>query len=431
MQHNSFNMKNYKKRIADKLLEYRLEEMGAVLIEGPKWCGKTSTAEQKAHSAIFLSDPFIRQQHADILQINPALILKGDAPRLIDEWQVAPQIWDAVRSEVDRRGEVGQFILTGSAVPPDTDKIVHTGTSRFAWLTMRTMSLWESGDSTGEISLNDIFEGKTAMTAINSKTLEDIAYLTCRGGWPASLSVNARASLHVSLNYHDAIVKADVERTNKQLADSETVKKILRSYARIQGTQTPSTVILKDISSSGPSGISINTLHSYLSALRDIFVIEDMPSWNPNLKSKTAIRTADTRYFTDPSIATASLGIRPNDLINDLKTFGLIFETLCVRDLRVYSEALDGTVYHYRDKTGLECDAVIHLRNGAYGLIEIKLGGDNAISHATETLTRLASKIDEQKMGKPAFLMILTAVGQYAYRRRDGIWIVPISCLKD
>lgn len=424
-------MKIYRKRIADKLLEYRLEEMGAVLIEGPKWCGKTTTAEQKAHSIVYLSDPYTRQQYIDMLQINPALILRGEAPRLIDEWQIAPQIWDSVRSEVDRRGETGQFILTGSAVPPSTEEVYHTGTGRYAWLTMRTMSLWESGDSTGEVSLGEIFNGKEDMTGVNVKSLEEMAYLTCRGGWPASLALNERASLHVSLNYHDAIVRADVARTNKQLTDSETVKKILRSYARIQGTQTPATVIMDDISSSDSSGISINTLHSYLAALRNIFVIEDMPSWNPNLKSKTAIRTADTRYFTDPSIATASLGIGPNDLIYDLKTFGLIFETLCVRDLRVYAEALDGTVYHYRDKTGLECDAVVHLRNGAYGLIEIKLGGDNAIAHATETLTRLASKIDEQKMGKPTFLMILTAVGQYAYRRRDGIWIVPISCLKD
>lgn len=421
----------YRKRIVDKLLEYRLEEMGAVLIEGPKWCGKTTTAEQKANSIIYLSDPAMRQQYIDMLQINPSIILNGNPPRLIDEWQVAPQIWDSVRAEVDRRREVGQFILTGSAVPPSSDDIYHSGAGRYAWLTMRTMSLWESGDSTGEISLKDIFEGKEGMSGINKQTLENIAYLTCRGGWPASLSLNQRASQRVAVNYYDAIVKSDVMRANKQLNDSETIRRILRSYARIQGTQTPATVILDDISPADSSGISINTLHSYLKALKNIFVTEDMPSWNPNLKSKTAIRTTDTRYFTDPSIATASLGIGPNDLINDLKTFGLIFETLCIRDLRVYSEAIDGTVYHYRDKTGLECDAVVHLRNGSYGLIEIKLGGDNAIAHATETLTKLASKIDEQKMGTPKFLMVLTAVGPYAYKRADGIWIVPIGCLKD
>lgn len=424
-------MGNYLKRISDKLLEYRLEEMGAVLIEGPKWCGKTTTAEQQAKSIVYLADPYSRQQYLDMLEINPGLILRGDAPRLIDEWQIAPQIWDSVRSEIDRRREVGQFILTGSTVPPPTDKIFHSGTGRYAWLTMRTMSLWESGDSTGEISLRQIFDGEGNMNGINPHSLEKIAFLTCRGGWPAALSLNERASMRVASNYYDAIVKSDVARTNKQLGDPEIIRKILRSYARIQGTQTPTTIILDDISPSDSPIISINTLHSYLSALRNIFVTEDMPSWNPNLKSRTAIRTTDTRYFTDPSIATAALGIGPEDLIDDLKTFGLIFETLCVRDLRVYSEAIDGTVYHYRDKTGLECDAVIHLRNGKYGLVEIKIGGDNAISHATETLKKLSEKIDEVKMGKPSFLMILTAVGQYAYKRKDGIWIVPIGCLKD
>lgn len=424
-------MGNYLKRISDKLLEYRLEEMGAVLIEGPKWCGKTTTAEQQAKSIVYLADPYSRQQYLDMLEINPGLILRGDAPRLIDEWQIAPQIWDSVRSEIDRRREVGQFILTGSTVPTPTDKIFHSGTGRYAWLTMRTMSLWESGDSTGEISLRQIFDGEGNMNGINPHSLEKIAFLTCRGGWPAALSLNERASMRVASNYYDAIVKSDVARTNKQLGDPEIIRKILRSYARIQGTQTPTTIILDDISPSDSPIISINTLHSYLSALRNIFVTEDMPSWNPNLKSRTAIRTTDTRYFTDPSIATAALGIGPEDLIDDLKTFGLIFETLCVRDLRVYSEAIDGTVYHYRDKTGLECDAVIHLRNGKYGLVEIKIGGDNAISHATETLKKLSEKIDEVKMGKPSFLMILTAVGQYAYKRKDGIWIVPIGCLKD
>lgn len=424
-------MTYYRKRTVDTLLEYRLEEMGAVVIEGPKWCGKTTTAEQKARSVVYLSDPYTRQQNIDMLEINPGIILKGETPRLIDEWQIAPQIWDAVRSEVDRRGDVGQFVLTGSAVPPSKERIFHSGAGRYAWLTMRTMSLWESGDSTGDISLKDLFDGKNSMTGTNPYSLDEIAYKTCRGGWPASLSLNERAALRVASNYYDAIVRADVERTNQQLNNSELLKKILRSLARIQGTQTPTTVVLDDISSIDSHIVSINTLHSYLRALKEIFVIEDMPSWNPNLKSKTAIRTADTRYFTDPSIATASLGIGPHDLINDLKTFGLLFETMCVRDLRVYSDVIDGTVYHYRDKTGLECDAVIHLRNGAYGLIEIKLGGDNAIAHATETLTRLAAKIDEQKMGKPAFLMILTAVGPYAYKRADGIWIVPIGCLKD
>ncbi len=424
-------MADYRKRIADTLLEYRLEEMGAVLIEGPKWCGKTTTAEQKARSMVYMANPQTRRQYIDLLQINPTLILDGDSPRLIDEWQVAPEIWDSVRYEVDHRRKVGQFILTGSAVPPSTDNIIHSGTGRYAWLTMRTMSLWESGDSTGEISLKNLFDGMTGMTGRNKHSLQHIAFLTCRGGWPAALERSERAALHLASDYYDAIVRADVERTTSQSVNPEIISRILRSYARIQGTQTPATVILEDISTTDSHITSINTLHNYLSALRKIFVTEDMPSWNPNLKSKTAIRTADTRYFTDPSIAVASLGLGPEDLINDLKTFGLIFETLCVRDLRVYSEALNGNVYHYRDKSGLECDAVIHLRNGKFGLVEIKLGGENAINHAVSTLTKLADKIDDSKMGKPSFLMILTAVGDYAYQRADGIWIVPIGCLKD
>lgn len=424
-------MNNYRKRIADKLLEFRLEEMGAVLIEGPKWCGKTTTAEQHARSSIYLSNPQSRRQYIELADVNPSLVLAGESPRLIDEWQVAPRLWDAVRYEVDHRAMVGQFILTGSAVPPSQAEIQHSGTGRYAWLTMRTMSLWESGDSSGEISLQGLFNGQNDMSGINPhKSLEKIAFLTCRGGWPAALSRNERAALRLATDYLDAIVRSDVSRADSQLTNSDIVSRIMRSYARIQGTQTPTTKILDDISPSTDAPLlSINTLHSYLAALKAIFVTEDMPSWNPNLKSKTAIRTTDTRYFTDPSIAVAALGLGPEDLTNDLKTFGLIFETLCIRDLRVYADALDGNVYHYRDKTGLECDAVVHLRNGAYGLIEIKLGGETAISHGIETLKKLAGKIDDSKMGCPTFLMVLTAVGDYAYRRRDGIWIVPIGCL--
>ncbi len=423
-------MNEYRKRIADTVLEEKLEETGAVLIEGPKWCGKTTTAEQKARSIVYLSNQQIVDQYKNLVEINPALALAGDAPRLIDEWQVIPEIWDAVRFEVDHRNDVGQFILTGSAVPPSTDKISHSGAGRYAWLTMRPMTLWESGDSTGEISLSELFAGRPDMVGRNSLKIEDVAYLACRGGWPATLSRNRRAALALASDYYEAIVRSDVTRVDSQLRNPEIIRRLMRSYARIQGTQTPVTVILDDISPAGSNLVSINTLHSYLTALRNIFVTEDMPSWNPNLKSKTAIRTSDTRYFSDPSIAVASLGIGPDDLVADLKTFGLIFETLCVRDLRVYSQLLNGQAYHYRDKTGLECDVVLHLRNGAYALIEIKLGGESAINHAVETLTALAAKIDDSKMGKPAFLMVLTAVGEFAYRRADGIWVVPVGCLK-
>lgn len=423
-------MEEYRKRIADQVLEEKLEETGAVLIEGPKWCGKTTTAEQKAHSIIYLSNQQVVDQYRNLIEINPSLALTGEAPTLIDEWQVIPEIWDAVRFEVDHRRQVGQFILTGSAVPPSTEKISHSGAGRYAWVTMRPMTLWESGDSTGEISLRDLFGGLTDMAGRNSLKLEDIAYLACRGGWPATLFRNRRAALALASDYYEAIVRSDVTRVDSQLRNHEIIRRLMRSYARIQGTQTPATVILDDISPEGSNLLSINTLHNYLGALRSIFVTDDMPSWNPNLKSKTAIRTSDTRYFSDPSIAAAALGIGPDDLIADLKTFGLIFETLCVRDLRVYSQPLNGEAYHYRDKSGLECDVVIHLRNGAYGLVEIKLGGESAINHAVATLTALADKIDDSKMGKPAFLMVLTAVGDFAYRRADGIWVVPVGCLK-
>ncbi|MDE5612604.1 MAG: DUF4143 domain-containing protein [Odoribacter sp.] len=421
----------YRKRIADQILEYRLEEMGAVLIEGPKWCGKTTTAEQQAQSVLFLSDPDKQKQYLELSHLNTKLLLAGDTPRLIDEWQLAPHLWDAVRHEVDQRRKDGQFILTGSAVPPSTETIHHSGTGRYAWITMRPMSLWESGESTGEISLDELFKGKKESTGTNTLELADIAFLICRGGWPATLRKSRRAALHMAYDYYDAVIRTDVSRANQVEHDPERLKALMRSYARHQGAQVPVTSIRNDIAANEEDKISINSLHAYLVALEKIFVIEDMRAWNPNIRSKTAIRTSDTRYFVDPSIAAASLGIGPDDLINDLETFGLLFETLCVRDLRVYADALDGKVYHYRDKEGLECDAVIHRRDGSYGLIEVKLGGDKAIEHGAETLKTLKDKIDTTRMKAPSFLMVLTAIGSYAFKRSDDVWIVPVGCLKD
>ena len=422
-------MEEYRKRIADKLLKERLEEVGAVLIEGPKWCGKTTTAEQRAESVLYMANPSTLRQNLELARLNPGLLLDGAVPRLIDEWQLAPELWDAVRFEVDHRQREGQFILTGSAVPPKSDKINHTG--RFAWLKMRPMSLWESGDSSGDISLGDLFDGKTIKGGINRKGLDDIAFLTCRGGWPSSVGKSDRAALRIPYNYLDAVVRSDVSRVDGTLRDPERIKTLLRSYARLQGTQASADIIRTDMGADESDRPALNTVYSYISALEKIFVIEDMKAWNPNLRSTTTVRTSDTRYFVDPSIATAALGLGPKDLINDLNTFGLIFETLCVRDLRVYADSLDGTVYHYRDKTGLECDTVIHLRNGSYGLVEIKLGGDSLIQHGVDTLTDLSSKLDTSRMKAPSFLMVLTAVGDYAYQRADGIWIVPIGCLKN
>ena len=424
-------MKEYKKRIADKLLKYRLEEVGAVLIEGPKWCGKTTTAEQQAKSVLYMADPDNQKSYIEMADLRIKMLLKGDNPRLIDEWQIIPQIWDAIRFDVDHRGEEGLYVLTGSAVPASTENIHHTGTGRFAWITMRTMTLWESGESTGEVSLAELFRGNPDIAGFNKLKIEDIAYVVCRGGWPSSVSKNRRAALRQAYDYYDAVVKTDISRVDEVSRNSERTKLLLRSYARSQGGQVSIGAIRQDMMANDDETLADKTVQSYIGALKKIFVIEDMPAWNPNLRSKTAIRSADTRYFVDPSIAVAALGLGPEDLVNDLETFGLLFETLCVRDLRVYADALDGMVYHYRDKNGLECDAVIHLRNGAYGLVEIKLGGVAAIEKGASTLMELASKIDTTKMKVPAFLMILTAVGDYAYQRKDGIYVVPVGCLKD
>lgn len=424
-------MVGYKKRIADKLLEYRLEEVGAVLIEGPKWCGKTTTAEQQAKSVLYMADPDNQNTYLEMADLRIKMLLKGDNPRLIDEWQIIPQIWDAIRFEVDHRREEGQFILTGSAVPASTEKIHHTGTGRFAWITMRPMSLWESGESTGEVSLSELFAGSTSVEGYNKLSLDDIAFLVCRGGWPGSIDKSRRAALALAYDYYFAVVKSDVARVDELTRKSERTRLLLRSYARSQGAQVSISAIRQDMLENDDDTLSEKTVQTYIGALKKIFVIEDMPAWNPNLRSKTAIRSSETRYFVDPSIAVASLGIGPADLVNDLETFGLLFETLCVRDLRVYADSINGNVYHYRDKNGLECDAVIHLRNGSYGLVEIKLGGATAIEKGVSTLTSLASKIDTTKMKAPSFLMVLIAVGDYAYQRKDGVFVVPIGCLKD
>lgn len=424
-------MKAYKPRIADLLLQKKLGGMGAVLIVGPKWCGKTTTAEQQAKSIVYMDDTSNDVNWKQIADINPRGILEGPAPRLIDEWQIAPQLWDAVRFEVDHRDEDGQFILTGSAVPPKTDKINHTGTGRVSWLTMRPMSLWESGDSNGAVSLKELFAAPEQIFAENQLSLQDMAYLTCRGGWPRAVMQKKEIALGRAFDYFDAVIKNDISRVDDVKRDSERTRRIMRSYARHQGTQTPISVIADDIRANDLDTVDDKTVYSYISALKKIFVIEDMEAWNPNLRSKTAIRTSDNRYFVDPSIATAALGLGPNDLMNDLNTFGLLFETLCVRDLRVFAEAIGGQVFHYRDRNGLECDTVIHLRNGAYGLVEIKLGGEKLINEGVASLKALEAKIDITKMNAPSFKMVLTAVGKFAYRQKDGVYIVPMGCLKD
>ena len=424
-------MKKYRNRVVDTILQEKLEGKGAVLIEGPKWCGKTTTAEQIAKSVLYMDDPQSKEQNVNMAALNPKRLLSGETPRLIDEWQIAPKLWDAIRFEVDHRDDLGQFVLTGSAVPPDTKEITHSGTGRFSWLMMRPMSLYESGESTGEVSLSRLFEGKGEVDGESKLDLERIAFLICRGGWPRSIDMRDKIALNQAIDYYDAVVHSDINRADGVEKNPERVKRLMRSLARNQGQQIANTAIAADIAANDESTLNQETVASYISALKKIFVVEDMPAWNPNLRSKSAIRTSDTRYFVDASIAAAALGIGPNDLINDLNTMGFLFETMCVRDLRVYAEALGGSVYHFRNKAGLECDAVVHLRNGSYGLIEIKLGGEKLIREGVETLTALTESIDTSKMKEPAFRMILTAADQYAYRREDGICIVPVGCLKD
>lgn len=422
-------MKKYKKRIADKILQKKLNAKGAVLIEGAKWCGKTTTASQIAKSILSMQNPEEKEQNIRLAELSPSRLLHGKTPRLIDEWQLAPKLWDAVRFEVDKRDEFNQFILTGSAVPADLKEITHTGTGRISRMLMRPMSLFESQESNGSVSLAELFSSKTNIDGENTIDIDELAFLICRGGWPKAIGLKQYIGLSQAIDYYDAVVNSDISRVDNIERNPERAKRLLRAYARSIGTQTKLTSLSDDVNEDNNLGTN-PTIYNYMNALQKIFVIEDSHAWNPNLRSKAAIRTTDTRYFTDPSIAAAALGLGPNDLIDDIKTMGFFFENLCIRDLRVYADSLDGTIYHYRDKNGLECDAVIHLRNGAYGLIEIKLGGDKAIEEGKYTLNKLAENIDYNLMKKPSFKMVITGTGKYAYKDGDT-FIVPIGCLKD
>lgn len=421
---------DYRKRIVDSALVRTLSAIGAVVIEGPKGCGKTTTGEQISKSSLYLGSPQVRDSAAQLLDYAPARVLAGETPRLIDEWQVIPRLWDEIRSEIDHRSAVGQFILAGSAVPANRSEIFHTGTGRFAWLTMRSMTLFESGESNGHVSLTDLFNGREDISGQNESDINQIAFAACRGGWPLAVNNPTEGALSLAPQYLQAIVRNDISRVDDVRRDPYKAEKLLRSYARNLGSQTTVKELCADVGSCAELSVSEKTCQQYLTALKQIFVIEDLPAWNPNLRSKTAIRTTPTRYFTDPSLAAAALQIGPDDLLGDPRTFGFVFENLCVRDLRVYGEALGGNLFHYRDKGGLECDAVLHRRNGTYGLIEIKLGGKEAIEHGAKTLLALAEKIDTAKMARPSFLMVLTAAGPFAYRRKDGVCVVPVSCLQ-
>ena len=413
--------------------------MGAVWLRGPKWCGKTTTCEQQAKSALYLADPKTRDAHLLMAQTDVDRLLIGETPRLLDEWQDAPQLWDAVRFTVDHREGAGQFVLTGSAVPPEADvnspdgirKVCHTGTGRIARLDMRTMSLWESGESSGEASLEALFRDESVVGANAAvRHLEDIAFLACRGGWPSSVGLGANRAAGVARDYVDAVAESDISRVDSTIRNPERARRLLRSLARLQGTQASAKAIAADMKAHEPVSFSENTVYSYLTALGRIFVVDDMKSWCPNLRCKVPVRISDTRYFTDPSIAVASLGLGTGGLMDDLTTFGFVFEAMAVRDLRVYASALDGEVRHYLDKNGLECDAVVCLDNGAYGLVEIKLGGEKLIEKGAASLNRLAEKIDTTSTRAPSFKMVLTAAGDVAYRRKDGVTVCPLSALR-
>ena len=424
-------MAKYKQRIADRILERKVLGKGAVLIEGPKWCGKTTTAKQLAKSVLDLGDSAVLKQSSGLIEISPKTLLDGDTPRLIDEWQALPPIWDSIRSEVDRRGEPSQFILTGSSVLPEADETIHSGTGRFATIKMRPMSLYESGESTGTVSLKDLFEGKSIEVQQNELDVEEIAFLTCRGGWPWATIISKKVALDQAFDYVDSVIQRDIQRVDKVKRSAERAKLLLRSYARNISQQVSYGTIKKDMLSNDASTLDEDTVADYIKALKKLFVIEDLAAWNPNIRSKAAIRTSDTRHFVDPSIGTAILGLGPKDLINDLKSFGFFFEDMVVRDLRVYAEALDGELYHYRDSSGLECDTVLHRRNGSYALMEVKLGGEQNIEDGAKSMLALAENIDTGKMPAPSFMAVIVGVGQYAYQRKDGVYVIPIGCLKD
>jgi predicted AAA+ superfamily ATPase len=419
--------KKYLKRLGDEELQLALKASGAVLIEGAKWCGKTSTAQQAAESMIFLQDPDQSASYLALADTKPSLLLTGSTPRLVDEWQMAPVLWDAVRFEVDKRNELGQFILTGSAIPND-NVTAHTGTGRISRIKMRPMSLFESKESNGSISLGDLFNNPLKINEATSElSIEQIAFAICRGGWPASLQLEGKAALRMANSYVESVINHDVSEVDSVEKNPERVRLLMRSLARNISTIANYSTIIEDIEATDKS-ISEKTVSTYINALKRIFVVEDLQAWQPSLRSKTAIRTSEKRHFVDPSIATSIMRTEPEGILKDFEYFGFLFESLCTRDVRIYAQANDGDVFHYRDKSGLESDLIVRLRNGKWAAIEVKLG-QKQIEEAAANLLAIKNKIDTEKMGEPSFLMILTG-GQFAYQRNDGVWVVPLGCLK-
>ncbi|MDR1258504.1 MAG: ATP-binding protein [Tannerellaceae bacterium] len=418
---------DYLPRICDVELQEALAVMGSVLIEGAKWCGKTSTAGNIARSTLYMQDPDNARSYQEMADTKPSLLLQGEAPRLIDEWQMAPVLWDAVRFEVDKRGLPGQFILTGSAVPAD-NVTAHTGTGRFARIMMRPMSLYESKESNGTVSLADLFDGKHDIEGISNLSIEQIAFTICRGGFPATIGKPDKTALRMSIDYVEAIINQDISRIDGVEKNPARARLLLRSLARNIATVASMQTILDDVESTETT-ITYKTFAVYYNALRRIFVVEDMPAWSPSLRSKTAIRTSPKRHLVDPAIATAVMRANPEAILRDFEYFGFLFEALCARDMRVYAQRNDGDVFHYRDKSNLEADMIVQLRDGRWGAIEVKLG-QKQIDEAADNLLKLKEKINTDKIRKPSFLLILTG-GQFAFRRKNGVLVVPIGCLKN
>ncbi|MCD8211308.1 MAG: DUF4143 domain-containing protein [Prevotella sp.] len=420
-------IEGYYPRICDKLILSQLSSTGALLIVGPKWCGKTYSSLNVCKSVLYMQEPDKSSGYLRMADTMPSFLLNGEKPRLIDEWQEAPQLWDAIRFDIDQSGLWGQYILTGSLTPNKNQSPKHTGIGRIARLKMRPMSLFESRESNGQISLKDLFEGKLDIIGQSNLTIPQIAKCICRGGWPEAV-VKKTSSNTVARNYVDSVIHAEIKNNDGVNRNSYRISQLLHSYARNISTQAAQTTILEDIKANDVS-FSATTLYDYVNALREIFLIEDTPAWKPSLRSKSAIRTTEKRQFVDPSIAVAAIGANVDSILNDFEYFGFLFESLVTRDLRIYSQAIDGEVFHYRDKDKLEADIVIRLRNGRWAAIEVKLG-NKEIEDGAKHLLELNKKVDTKRVGQAAFLMVVTG-GEFAYRRKDGVFVVPLGCLKD
>lgn len=416
----------YMPRIADDLLAAKLRQAGAVVIRGPKWCGKTETALKHSKSALFMQDPDQRMSNQMLAESKPSILLRGEKPRLIDEWQEAPQLWDAVRFSVDREREIGLYILTGSATPKEKPR--HSGAGRMSFLDMRTMSLYESRESTGEVSLLALFDAPEDIEGVSNGDVETIAFQVARGGWPSAVTMTDQsAAMETAHNYLTAVAEEDISNVDGVSRNPDHARLVMRSFARCVGSQMAVSSMSKMVNAQG-SEMSRPTFSAYLGALRNLSIIEDLNAWEPSLRAKARISRTPKRYFADPSLAAAALGASPDTLLKDMPTLGMLYEALCIRDLRVYAQKNHGQVFFYRDNVGLEADAVVALRDGRWGLVEIKLNQSQADA-ASDSLRRVANKADQTIMGAPSFLLVVTADG-YAYRRNDGVYVVPIGCLK-